>query len=584
MTIRARSWRRALSHVLLTAGGLTVLGGAAVAQDAVGAGQFGPAVIPQGEAAVGRDITSVEVEIASSAGDEAGEAEAAEAVREAVQGLIGREYRLDLVEGTLAPFVTKGTVGAATHRPAYDGARGTLGLRVMLDFAPAAVAEAARKADKPAFPVLHEDDRSKLTIIANLGFGVYSYSNAWFGDPELFNASNPLAGELPGDSSTWVEGFAELGIGGITQIADSNVYAFGAVSALASFSRGQDIFTNAGREHVDFERGYAGLLYADRDTGNSAKLSLGRQTWTLNDGFLISMIAGSSNAGERGATYLGPRNATDFSALFNGEFGRARVSLFYIDPNELEDLESDTAFAGANLGYRFTDSLSLDASVIVIPNSKSTYRTPDGEALAREGTRTYGLHGLYRPLTPDHIWIEAEGYLQDNSDYDMSAHAAYGTVGYILGSSGWKPSLSYRYAIFSGDDPSTERFERFDSLMSTGLGIWLQGISLGKVYRNGNLNTHRIQGNVAPQRGMNVTFTYHRLRADELNNIGGNPALSQLGSRDIGQEFTATLRWAIDREKFLQVVASRAYPGDALELVGATDPWTTLQASLYFSF
>jgi hypothetical protein len=76
----------------------------------------------------------------------------------------------------------------------------------------------------------------------------------------------------------------------------------------------------------------------------------------------------------------------------------------------------------------------------------------------------------------------------------MSAHAAYGTVGYILGSSAWKPSLSYRYATFSADDPSTERFERFDSLMSTGLGIWLQGISLGKVYRNGNLNTHRIQG------------------------------------------------------------------------------------------
>ncbi|MGB5492954.1 MAG: alginate export family protein [Sedimenticolaceae bacterium] len=154
----------------------------------------------------------------------------------------------------------------------------------------------------------------------------------------------------------------------------------------------------------------------------------------------------------------------------------------------------------------------------------------------------------------------------------------------MFGSSAWKPSLSYRYATFSGDDPSTERFERFDSLMSSGLGIWLQGISLGRVYRNGNLNTHRIQGNVAPQRGMNVTFTNHRLRADELNNIGGNPVLSQLGSRDIGEEFTATLRWAIDRVKYLQVVASRAYPGDALKLVGATEPWTTLQASLYHSF
>jgi hypothetical protein len=584
MQDRARNAARALSHLLIAVGGLTVAGGVA-AQDGVGtAGQFGPAVIPQGDAAVGRDITSIDVIIGSSAGNPDSEAEAAEAVREALYDLIGREYRPDLVERTLAPLIENGVVGAARHRPAYDGALGTLAIEVTIQFAAEAVAEAKRRARDVSFPVLHEDDRSKLTLIASAGLGVYSDSNAWFGDPELFNANNPLAGELPGDSSVWLEGFAELGIGGITQLGSSDIYAFGAVSVLGSFSRGQDIFTDEGREFIDFERGYAGLLYANRDTGDSAKLTLGRQTWSLNDGFLISMIAGSSNAGERGGTYLGPRNATDFSAVFNGEFGKARVSLFYIDPNELEDLESDTTFAGANLGYQFTDSLSFDASVIVIPTSKSSYRTPGGETLAREGTLTYGVRGLYRPKAPDHLWIEAEGYLQTNNDYDMSAHAAYGTVGYILGSSDWSPSLSYRYATFSGDDPETDEFERFDSLMSTGLGIWLQGISFGKVYRNGNLNTHRVQGNISPKRGMNVTLTYHKLRADELNNLGGNPALSQLTSRDIGDEITGTLRWAINRELFLQVVASRAFPGDALEQIGATEPWTTLQSSLYLSF
>lgn len=583
MTHRDRRTSRARFLALIAAGGLAATSGAAFAQDGAGIGQFGPALIPQGEVALGQRIADIAVEIQSASGDPAGDAASAAAIETALQALVGRQYRPRLVDGALAPFLADGRVAAAQHQPAVDGASGALAVRVILDFAASAV-QSVEAGAKPAFPVLHEDDRSKLTLIATTGAGIYSDSNAWFGDPELFNANNPLAGELPGDSSTWFEAYAEFGIGGITQIADSDFYVFGAASALASLSRGQDIFTDESREFLDIERGYVGLLYAREGSEDSVKLTLGRQTWTLNNGFLISMIAGSSNAGERGATYLGPRNATDPSAVLNAEFGRARVTLFYLDPNELEDLESDSTFAGINLGYQLTDRLSLDGSVIVIPNSKSSFRTPDGTALAREGTTTYGLHALWRPTTPDHFWVEAEGYLQSNDDYEMDAHAAYGTLGYIFGSAGWKPSLSYRYATFSGDDPATPEFERFDSLMSTGLGIWLQGLSFGKVYRNGNLNTHRIQGNIAPQPGMNVTVTWHKLRADELNNLGSNPALSQLASRDLGEEYTATLRWAIDRRNYLQVVASRAFPGEALDQIGATEAWTTLQASLYVNF
>jgi len=269
-----------------------------------------------------------------------------------------------------------------------------------------------------------------------------------FGAPETFNARNPLAGTLPDGQTTWGEGYAEIGIGGATQIGSAPVYAFGALTGLYSFSRGQDIFTDADRDFVQVDKGYAGLLYADADTGNSAQLSFGRQTWTLNSGFLISMIAGSSNAGERGATYLGPRNTTDFSALFTGEFERTRIALFYIDPNELEDLESNTTFAGANLGYQFTDALSVDASVITIPRSDSRFATPQGTTRAREGITTYGLHGLWRPTAPDHPWLEAEAYHQTNADYAMSAQAGYATVGYIRGSHPWRPSLSYRFAHF----------------------------------------------------------------------------------------------------------------------------------------
>jgi len=58
----------------------------------------------------------------------------------------------------------------------------------------------------------------------------------------------------------------------------------------------------------------------------------------------------------------------------------------------------------------------------------------------------------------------------------------------------------------------------------------------------------------------------------------------QLASRDIGDEYTATLRWGISRNQYLQVVASHAIPGEALRDIGADDPWSTLQASLYIAF
>lgn len=561
-------------------------GAQAAAQDgsSQGIGQYGPTFVPLDTTATGQAISGIDVRIGTSSGDAATDATALEAARKATASLVGRSYQPILVESALTRLLVKGNVRAATQAPSFDPALGSLRLVVSLDLAAAPAPGTVAVPAKPTFPVIYQDDRSKLTFIIGGGLGLYSDGNPWFGQPELFNQYNPLAGNLPGSSTTWEEGYLEFGIGGATQVADLPFYLFGAASGIFSLSRNQDIFTDEPRNYLHPEKGYAGILYADKSTGNSAVLSFGRQTWTLNDGFLISMVSGSANAGQRGATYLGPRNATDFTALATGQFGRASFSAFYIDPDELEQLESNTTFSGLNFGYDISDSFSADASFITIPTSDSTYATPQGIALPREGTYTYGVHALYRPPTPDHVWIEAEAYQQSNSDYPMSAQAWYGTVGYIKSSLAWSPSISFRLANFSGDNPATETYERFDSLMSTGLGNWLQGISFGKVYRNVNLNTARIQVNVVPKENMNLTLTWHKLQADELNNLGGNPALADLSSSDIGNEYTATLRYAIDRNYYLQLVASYAAPGKALRDIGADEPWTTLQASLYVNF
>ena len=432
-------------------------------------------------------------------------------------------------------------------------------------------------------PVLYKDSRTLLTTIVAGGLGTYVDNNPWFGEPLLFNRFNPLAGELPRNRTSWSEASLELGIGGATQLGDSTFYAFGAVTGMRSWSIGQDIFTADERAFDDIKKAYVGLLYADRHTKNRAKLSLGRQTVTLNDGFLVNLVKGSSNAGERGATYLGPRLANDFSVLADGGFGPIGFHVFYIDPNELEALESDSTFLGANAKYTFNEDVSLDTTFITLPTSKSTYANPHGLTLRREGLDTVSAHLMWRNLLgAEGLWFEGEIAHQFHPDYDMSANAFYGTLGYIARDVAWTPSLSYRYSQFSGDDPDTKRYERYDPLMNTGLGIWLQGVSFGKLTSNSNLEAHRVQLNVSPVEALNLTLDWHLLRAPELNNLGSNPALGTLTSHQLGHEFTLSARWALNRNLYLQSLISYAIPGEALRDVGADKNWMTAQVSLYW--
>ena len=164
----------------------------------------------------------------------------------------------------------------------------------------------------------------------------------------------------------------------------------------------------------------------------------------------------------------------------------------------------------------------------------------------------------------------------------MSAWAGYGTIGYIARQAKWTPSISYRYAAFSGDDPNTKTFERWDPLLSTGLGTWLPGVSFGKIVSNSNLANHRVQLNLVPVETLNVTFDYNKFVVLQPDDPNASRVPGTLSSSDLGQEFTLSARWAINMNLYLQGVASYALPGEALRDIGADRPWSTLQLSLYW--
>ncbi len=558
----------------------------AASQDGSGPAS-GVSAIPLSGRASGAVIGEVRVELRNGSGNPARDDAVVKLVRSSLAALPGSGYDRVAVATRLSALRSR--IGTGALEPSLlERGDGSIVLLVEVDTVGPdgpGVVEGIVRGQLGDFPVIVRTDRSFVTAILTGGNGVYADTNAWFGAPALFAGSSPIAGDLPGRQATWTEAFVEYGIGGATQLGDSPFYAYGALTGITSGSAGQDIYRDDARIATAVEKAYAGLLYVDPDRDLTANVSLGRQNVTLNDGFLIHFVRGSANIDGRGATYLGARNANDFSMVGDISLDDWALKVFYIDPNELESLESNSTFAGVNLRRTLATGLSLDASLITVPGSDSTFATPDGRRLDREGLVTVSGHGRWSgAFGQPGMWLEGELAHQFHPDEDISTYGGYALIGYRAVDLPWTPSLSYRFSYFSGDDPATARYERFDPLLSTGLGNWLQGINFGKLTSNSNLAVHRLQFNVTPDPRLNITLDWHLLRAAEENNLGSNPALSTLSSLDIGNEFTLSARWAINENLFLQSLGSVALPGRALRDVGADEPWLSLQASLYWTF
>ncbi len=451
--------------------------------------------------------------------------------------------------------------------------------------------EAEVPARRPGFPVLHRGERSYLRVLINGGFGILSDGNPWFGNPATFTRNNPLVqnpavGADTKGRATWTEMNVEYGLGGVTPIGDSDVYFYGAATGITVASVGRDIFRDDARTTTDIEDLYAGLLYAPKE-GPRINLSVGRQNFSLNEGFLISQFGSQYNAGPRPGVYLAPRTAHDMSALLTVKNGKLVWTSYFLNPNEYEPIESNTRIAGTNLRYNFSKSASLDISYIRIVDSDASIATPNGPARRRDGVQTVSVHGRWADadIVPG-LWVDGEIAHQWHADYAMRAWAGYGLIGYLARDLPWTPSLSYRFSSHSGDDPDTDRFERFDPLFAGGLGEWLQGISLNKVLNAGNRQAHRIRLNVSPEPSLNLTLDTFFLRANELNNRGGNRALTDLVSRDLGREVQFAARWAISPRLYFLGIVAHAEPGDAIRAVTTqeAEPWTTVQAQLFFNF
>jgi hypothetical protein len=517
-------------------------------------------------------IEAVQIDVVGAAAEDVRAARLADRVRRAMATFPDDRYQSERIAASLA-FARKAAGIADLRHEVEPGPAGGLVLRVLVvpaeDDAQARPDGAASGAGRSNFPVLHDGNgrylRAKLDVLAM----AYANQDAWYGRPDLMLAGNPFVQGTPAGAAgtAWIEGFAHAGLYGLMPMSTS-VHAYGGVSAVGSWSYGRELFSDRTRSHLDIEDAYLGLV-GGRSTQAGDRLawtvSVGRQRFMLGDGFLIANTA--TNGRDRAALQSNPRWASDMTAAVRLSYNDLRIEAFHLDPDELPSIDTHTRIQGVNVEGRAGPELNWGVSLLRVAKSRYAYYTPNN-SLRREGLRVADIRMRWQPAPVGHDgpYLAAEVAQQTNTDFAMRAHAWTVEGGYSLASATWSPTISYRYAHFSGDDPATSRFERWDPLLSGGNGeTWVQGINHFKVFQNSNLSTHRVQARLRPGAKIELVPQLWLFRADSTNNLGGNPALSMLSNRELGSEANLTIRYIASRRVMLQGHVAATFAHSAVE-------------------
>ena len=325
-----------------------------------------------------------------------------------------------------------------------------------------------------------------VEFTTEIGFGGFNVSQ----DYNLFG----LANRKPLDDVAWAEGYAIMGFK-FERALNANWSVFGTLTGVVNGVRGDGdaVASTIGEEDgAQLQDASGGVKWTDgREGGASITLSGGRQKWVLGDGFLIAGDQPSSGIGygaqynEGGAYYLNPRRVFGQTAIANIETGTPlRFDAFYIESEK--GWNGKRAIAGGNVDYvdkihgtlGFTYIRGLD---VQDPQNTVLPFTP-----ASDGMNLYSIHGNSSLGVKD--FNLSFNYVSEKSGavdvcatpvqcQGLDAWAWYIKPSYTFSDATWTPSVYYRFASYSGDDPTTTKNEGYDTLFygATGYNGWFIG-------------------------------------------------------------------------------------------------------------
>lgn len=439
------------------------------------------------------------------------------------------------------------------------------------------------------FPMIYESKQAQFKFFMNGAVGFYNDVNALFGEGPAFSQGNPIADD-PATRGTrfWLESSIEPGISGISKLGKSNIYWYGEASAVISGRNTTDIYSSGSTIYFGMERLYGGFLATaiGKNKNITINANYGRNYFQLNDGFLFAKTSGSSNAGPRGSVYSSSRTAFQKNGNLAIQYKDFRLSGHFVEPQELfHDKQLDVNYLIGTFNYNDNKNLDLGISYISTNGGRAKYSLPEG-AIEKKGMYVINPKVWLSNIASSGLFIKSEYAYQAHQTEDMESNAWYLGAGYNFKNLKTTPSVYYRYSFLQGDDGATEKYERFDPILTGVLGNWVQGLNFRKLVGNGNLISHRVELTSWISPTMAISFDYFNLRADQLTNNGGLAPITTLKNKMLGQEGSLTLKGMLNKNLTLLGIVSYATPGKGLKqaFIEPLPDWLTVQAAIFLNF
>ena len=382
------------------------------------------------------------------------------------------------------------------------------------------------------------------------GWGTFGFANSYY--------NNPKGTEQEDLSDQWFEGYAKPSLSATYKLASSSEL-YGKVSVVGERTYGSapELY---GPDVSSFGPEDASIGWrSGKALGSSENLldfSVGSVTYQLGHGFLL--WDGAAEGGSRGGYWTNARRAFAFGAIGRATPGPHKIETFYLDKDDLSENETGTKLWGTNYELTVVKATTVGATYM-------KFWAHHDVKPGRDGLNVFNLRADSAPLpeAPD-LSFQFEYAAERNGDaLDSNAWTLQGA--YQLSSAAWKPKVSYRYASFEGDNPSTAANESFDPLLLgfSDWGSWWQGEVAGEYFlSNSNLNSHQFRAHVTPNDKIGGGLIFYDFRIDQPQAYGANVT-------DTHAAFEGDLYvdWKVNKNVLLSVVTAFADPGAAVKQI-----------------
>ena len=411
----------------------------------------------------------------------------------------------------------------------------------------------------------------KWTFNFDAGWGSFGFANSLFINPKEPGVEEDL-------SDQWFEGYIKPTLSATYTLASSSEI-YGTVSAVGERTYGsmpelfgQDV-SSFGAEDLSIGwRSGTSLALGE----NAVDLTVGRTQYRLGHGFLL--WDGAAEGGSRGGYWTNARKAFEFAAIGRFKPGAHRVEAFYLDKDELDESDSGSRLWGLNYEYAFGPEKSTTLGATYMKWFADAAIRPE-----RDGLNVFNVRAYSAPLSavPD-LSFEIE-YAAERNDDALESDAWTFQAAYEFSDVSWKPTISYRYAFFEGDDPDSSENESFDPLFLGfyDWGTWWQGEIAGEYFlSNSNLASHLVRVHVTPSDAIGGGLLFYKFRLDEPQSL--DPAVTD---GDVAFETDLYVDWKVNSVLTVSLLGAYADPGDAVQqYTGRTKSFTYGMVYVAYAF